>query len=235
MNKNTYASMQSNHYENAASTWDLNNRDPVVGSFDQHNNWPDYDEYLFKHCINFNSCLDFGCGPGRNIVKYNDKFKIFDGVDISQTNLDNAAKWLNANKCPTEKTNLIKCNGYNLEEISDNSYDVVMSTIALQHICVHEIRQSYFKEFYRILKNEGTFTAQMGFGNGHPMSVGYYENKYDATSTNSHCDTRVEDPIFLEKDLYDCGFVDFQYYIRPVGPGDSHSQWIFFSVHKRVS
>ena len=48
MNKNTYVSMQSNHYENAASSWDLNNRDPVVGSFDQHNNWSDYDEYLFK-------------------------------------------------------------------------------------------------------------------------------------------------------------------------------------------
>ena len=105
MNKNTYVSMQSNHYENAASSWDLNNRDPVVGSFDQHNNWSDYDEYLFKHCINFDSCLDFGCGPGRNIVKYNNRFKIFDGIDISQINLENAIKWLDFHKCSREPNN----------------------------------------------------------------------------------------------------------------------------------
>lgn len=28
--------------------------------------------------------LDFGCGPGRNIVKYNKRFNRIDGVDIAK-------------------------------------------------------------------------------------------------------------------------------------------------------
>jgi hypothetical protein len=73
----------------------------------------------------------------------------------------------------------------------------------------------------------------MGYGTGHPLSVSYYENKYDATETNSRCDTRVEDAAYLEKDLLECGFVNFKFYIRPVGPGDVHSQWIFFNAQKK--
>lgn len=235
MKDTRYSSMQIDHYEQTAAGWTPENRNPVVGSFDEHNDWVDYDTFLFKDCINFDSCLDFGCGPGRNIVKYNSRFKTFDGVDLSQTNLDNALKWIQTNNCSIEKTKLIKCNGYNLENIQDNTYNVIISTITLQHICVHDIRMNYFKEFYRVLKPDGIFTAQMGYGVGHPMSVSYYENNYDATETNSRCDTRVEDPTQIEQDLSQCGFVNFKFYLRPVGPGDVHSQWIFFNAQKKLS
>ena len=46
--KNKYTDMQKIHYEAEAAKWSLDNRDPVVGGFDQHNAWPDYDEYIFK-------------------------------------------------------------------------------------------------------------------------------------------------------------------------------------------
>ena len=37
----------------------------------------------------------------------------------------------------------------------------------------------------------------------------------------------------LEDDLLEIGFTDFQYKITPVGPGDFHPNWIFFSVVKK--
>jgi ubiquinone/menaquinone biosynthesis C-methylase UbiE len=231
---NKYTKMQKDFYEESASGWSIENRDPVVGSFDLHNNWVDYDKYLFKdiNLTDLKSCLDFGCGPGRNIAKYNKLFSQFDGVDISKNNLNNAKKWLEYNDCDIEKTNLILCNGLDLDNISTNSYDVIMSTICFQHICVHEIRKNYFKEFYRVLKNNGKITIQMGFGSGHPKSVDYYANNYDALETNSGCDTRIEDPLSLEKDLLEIGFNNFKFYITDTGPGCAHSNWIFFNAEK---
>jgi predicted SAM-dependent methyltransferase len=69
-----------------------------------------------------------------------------------------------------------------------------MSTIVLQHICVYEIRYNYLKEFYRLLKNDGILSIQMGYGDGHPNTRNYYDNYYDASTTNSGCDVKVTNP-----------------------------------------
>lgn len=231
---NKYTKMQKDQYDKEANNWSIDKRDPVVGSFDLHNQWKDYDNYLFRD-IKLNndmSCLDFGCGPGRNIAKYNNLFSRFDGVDISEINLKNAELWLMHEKCSLEKTNLILCNGTDLENINNDTYDVLMSTIAFQHISVYDIRKHYLKEFYRVLKKNGHLTMQMGFGFGHPYSVDYYENHVNATLTNGGCDTRVESPQQLEKDLYEVGFKDFKFYITSTGPGDGHPNWIFFNCTK---
>lgn len=127
---------------------------------------------------------------------------------------------------------LYKNNGVDLSFIPDDCYDVVFSTICLQHICVHDIRFSLVKEFFRVLKSGGSFCAQMGFGNAHPRTVGYFENHYDAKDTNSGCDTRVDSPSELQSDLESIGFKDFTFDLRPVGPGDGHSGWIFFRATK---
>ena len=227
--------MQQNQYDADAVNWTVQNRDPVVGSFDQHNNWADYDEYLFrdiKYPTEYLLLLDFGCGPGRNLVKYNRKFFRLDGVDISQKNIDNAKNWIDYNKCKLGK--LYKNNGVDLADISSDEYDVVMSTICFQHICVYEIRKNFLREFYRVLQPKGILTMQMGFGGkeaGYP-TAGYFENNYDALKTNSGCDTDIMNPDDLKKDLYEVGFKNFNYYVRPVGPGDSHRFWIFFNALK---
>jgi ubiquinone/menaquinone biosynthesis C-methylase UbiE len=230
---NKYTKMQYEHYQTNASKWTISDRDIVVGSFDSHNNHKDY-ELLFKDLDTKNMvALDFGCGPARNIVKFWGRFERIDGVDIAQNNLNNAKIWMRHNNIDDSEINLYLCNGTDLSIINDQSYDVVFSTICLQHICVHSIRYNYFKEFYRVLKNGGYVTAQMGYGLNSPLSVGYYENYIDATSTNRGCDTRVEDPSELQKDLEEIGFTNFQYTIRPVGPGDTHPNWIFFRAQKQ--
>ena len=33
--------------------------------------------------------------------------------------------------------------------------------------------------------------------------------------------------------MKEIGFENFNYYIRPVGPGDGHPNWIFFNATKK--
>jgi ubiquinone/menaquinone biosynthesis C-methylase UbiE len=202
-----------------------------VGSFDGHNNWPEY-ENLFTRLENQNKLigLDFACGPGRNIVKYNDRFKRLDGVDISPINIEKARSYTSKQGI---QTNLFVSNGVDLDIIQTDTYDFVMSTIALQHICVHEIRYKIMEDVYRVLKSGGMFTAQMGYGFPSPMTVGYYENYYDAKVTNRFCDVCIENPTQLKNDLEKIGFIDFEYIIGNVGPGDCHPNWIYFSALKK--
>lgn len=221
--------MQKRHYEQQASQWNLNNRDPVVGSFDLHNRWPDYDLYLFPYTT-YGHALDFACGPGRNIVKFNNRFEIIDGVDISETNIQNAKTYIKANNI--EIPNLYVCNGKDLQIIGNDLYDTVFSTIAMQHICVWQIRYGYFQEFYRILKSQGRIAIQMGYGGSSRPHSSYYDNNYTALTTNGGHDVSIENPQQLEKDLTSLGFVDFKYTIAATGPGDFHKNWIYFSAKK---
>lgn len=230
--KQEYARMQRNYYEGQADIWSLENKNPVVGSFDKHNEWKDYD-LLVEGIENAGEkkCLDFGCGPGRNIVKFDKYFGQIDGVDIAQGNLDKAKVWI-AENGTNPKADLILCNGYDLSNIDDASYDVIISTITLQHICVYSIRFNYFREFYRILKDNGYLRIQMGIGQSLRAKHGYYENYYDANMTNGAHDCRIDTPCQVRTDLEVIGFTDFEYKIRPTGPGDGHQAWIFFSARK---
>jgi len=234
MQNNIYTEMQKNQYENDAANWALDNRDPVVGSFDAHNQWDDY-ELLFKDISNTENkvMLDFGCGPGRNLVKYSDKFNRIDGVDIAENNLKNAIEYIKSNNLDMNKHKLFLNNGFDLKSITSGTYDVVMSTICMQHICVHEIRYNLLKEFYRVLLSGGIITIQMGYGTPSPASVSYYDNNYDAISTNRGCDTTIESTDQIKTDLEKIGFVDFNYTITSTGPGDCHPNWIFFSAIKK--
>ena len=204
--ENKYTKMQLEFYNEEASRWSELNREPVVGSFDAHNDWQGYDN-LFINIDNPNDkiALDFGCGPGRNLVKYKGLFNRFDGVDMSPINIDKAKQYTFRNGITNRK--LYVNNGIDLDVISNEQYDVVFSTICLQHICVYDIRKSYFKEFHRVLKDGGMVTIQMGFGANSPQTVGYYENYYDATGTNRRCDVCIESAEQLEKDLYGLSIV----------------------------
>lgn len=228
---NKYTQMQLNQYNSEASKWFITDPNHVVGTFHQHNDWEDY-KYLFDQIENPKEkiALDFACGPARNIVKYTSMFKRMDGVDISPINIEKAKEYLEQSNIYNYK--LFVSNGINIDVVPSEDYDVVISTIALQHICVYDIRYSIFKDIYRTLKPGGIFSAQMGFGSPSPATVDYYANYYDAVSTNRGCDVCVSSQDQIEKDLLEIGFKDFQFIIRPVGPGDVHPNWIFFNAKK---
>jgi SAM-dependent methyltransferase len=227
----------------AAQCWNLNNKDHVVGSFDAHNKHGDYDTYIFdpiyNHCFKSDEMhrriFEFGCGVGRNIEHlYNDDFRdneiisYVDGADISSVCLEKADEWLHHNGVPMDYYNLKEINGYDLNNFNSDTYNAVYSTIAMQHIPRHDVRLSLFKEFYRILNDTGMIAIQMGFGPGKKLSVGYYEN----IVTEDVRDTRIEGTDELRADIEKVGFKNFEYDIRPVGPGDGHPNWIFFRAWK---
>ncbi len=206
--------------------WTIEDRGHVVGSFDEHNAWKDYDDFLFKDVETTGKiALDFGCGPGRNIVKFANIFKRIDGADIGAGNLENVKKWTLANNI--EAPTLYKINGYELNNVPNDKYDIVFSTIALQHIPVYEVRVSLMTDFYKVLKTGGYFCAQMGFGGWKYGGAGYYDNHYEGGK-----DTNIDNVEQIKGDLEKIGFKDFNYDIRPVGPGDGHANWIFFRVKK---
>lgn len=227
--KEKYLEMQKNYYNTDAVRWNLNHRDPVVGTYDSHNVWTDYDNFLFKNfTTNDLVALEYGCGPGRNIVKFNNRFKRIDGVDISAECIEKAKINLEANHIPIP---ILVSNNGELIPFQDNTYDVVFSVICLQHICCHEIRYNIMKEVYRVLKPGGKFCFQMGFG-GCDDSVNYYDNDFDAKATNGHRDVTIENEDFLKNDLANLNFKNYLSDLRPTGPGDRHKNWIFVQVEK---
>lgn len=229
---NQYSVMQRVQQDDEASKWSMEYKDYIAGPFEAHNLWPDSQLFLFQGLdTKPNSrALDFGCGFGRCISLYRNVFSIIDGVDISSIGLEKAKEFL-SNEGITNNQ-LYLSNGTDLRNIPSDYYDVVYSIICLQHICVHDIRLSLMKEFFRVLKSGGCFTAQMGYGKNHPKSVDYYDNCWEANGTNGSMDCRIEDVNQLESDLKTIGFENFEYWLRPVGPADIHEQWIFFRAYK---
>lgn len=228
---NKYTFMQRNHYDNEGRTGNMNRENHMF-----HNDNPDYWNILtndtkddsFKNKIG----LDFGCGCGRNVMNLIERFKRMDGVDISSELIKTCKENLSIMGYDSERTSFYTCDGISLNIFDDNTYDFIMSTIVLQHICVYEIRYNYLKEFYRILKNGGMISIQMGYGDGHGNTRNYYDNYYDAQSTNSGCDVKISNPEQIIKDLVDIGFVDVTYHLRPPY-SDTHSQWIYVKAFKK--
>lgn len=229
---NDYLDMQKHHYENEATLWSRFNRDPVVGSYDAHNVWTDYDNYLFKGFDTKGKiALEYGCGPGRNLIRFKNRFARIDGVDIATNNLKKAVENISANGITDY--NLYTCDGKSIP-IGNDIYDVVFSVICLQHIASHSIRFQIMKEIYRVLKPDGYFCFQMGFGGKDAgyVTCGYYDDAFDAQGTNSAHDTVVMSTEQLSNDLEKIGFKNYQFDIRPTGPGDSHKNWIWVQVKK---
>jgi ubiquinone/menaquinone biosynthesis C-methylase UbiE len=227
-----YIVMQRDFYERRATLSDFSRevRDhDVVGPYHDHNAWPDYDDFLMRG-LEGGVAMDFACGPGRNIVKYHDRFARIDGADVCRQNLKNAE--VNLARSGIASPNFYWTSGSDLGDAPSDEYDLVFSTIALQHIAVHEIRTAIFRDMFRVLKPGGSISIQMGFGPGKPGSVDYYANAYDAQATNGSADTRVESPDQVRADLEAIGFEAFEHWIRPTGPSDMHPNWIFFRAKK---
>jgi SAM-dependent methyltransferase len=229
-----YRENQHSFWNEIARTWSVQNKNPVVGWYNEQEAHEDYNTILFDGIETEGKVvLEYGCGPGRNIIHYSRtpwNFKRIDGVDISKKNIDNA--WLNIQSSGglLPFTPKLWENDGSTIDVEPGSYDIVFSVICLQHINRHSIRQVVFQEVFRALKPGGWFTAQMGYGPGHQRSVGYFDEPDQYDGANAH-DVRVENWQDLENDLDVAGFEGFRYVLRPTCC-DEHPQWIWFQVQK---
>lgn len=225
--QNQYTLMQKAKYSSGTS------------NHDEHNSNPDYWDILLKDTLDSSrwkgkSALDFACGKGRNVVNLHKlcSWSTVDGIDISQANIDYCKETYK-----DIKSKWYCNNGTTLQELQDNTYDFVMSTIALQHIPVYSIRRSLISDILRVMKPGGIFTFQMGFGKGLDDVLGrpkssYYEEAVNAGGTNSDHDVRVQSVEEIEKDLVDIGFADIKTVIRPAYSDIGHPEWIYVNCKK---
>lgn len=247
LKNNKYSKMQKDYYNDISNryqdnkketlVWD-NDTDPIrndgtAGEVVGLNEFFNSCEFLFNRIDNHDEkvALDFGCGPGRNISLYSNLFSRIDGVDICDENIDFCRKIATKRSIDSIFYN---CNGYDLSEIERDTYDVVMSFITLQHICVYDIRLNYLKEFNRVLKSGGLLEIQMGYGDTQsPDAVSYFENYYEAETTNGGADVIIKDPQNLIDDLESAGFEQIEYTIETPRYFSNHDdRFIFVSAFK---
>jgi len=106
--------------------------------------------------IRFRRALDFGCGVGRVTQALANHFDRCDGVDISPSMLETAARYnRHAGKCQ-----------YHLNEttdlglFADSTFDFVYSVLVLQHMAP-EYAKAYLRELVRVLVPGGLLVFQM--------------------------------------------------------------------------
>ena len=208
-----YAAMQKSFYD-----W-LGAEHPVavVGHYDFHENFP-YETYLlFEYGdvrkpifpdFSQRRAFDIGCGEGRMVRRMRSFFGQVDGADISQAMVEHA-------RASTPGSSFWVTDGLSAGDAPSAAYDFAYCTISLQHICVFTTRDLIVQDVRRILKPDGKATFQMLFSREYPFlplgpprehdggvsqpfirdreRVGWFEDRTDATSTNSGCDALIGD------------------------------------------
>ena len=223
---NQYTHMQKSAYAGGTS------------NHDEHNTNPDYWDILLsdlkdKEKWNDKIALDFACGRGRNVTNMFNlcDWKRIDGIDISESNIQ-----YNKEEFKTQSSDWYCNNGVDVSDLKDNEYDFIMSTIALQHIPVYDIRKNLITDLYRTLKSGGLFSFQMGFGSDLESPLGfrvsYFQNYYDAKGTNSVCDVRIQNQEDVINDLTEIGFVNITTEIKEAYSDSGHPQWIYIKAYK---
>lgn len=188
--------------------------DPIVavGNYEWHQEFPYEQNLLYingdttKPLVSkFDKALDFGCGTGRMVERMSKLFSVVEGVDISENMLNYAKKHLS--------NTFYLSSGFDIGEAGNNEYDLIYSTIAIQHIPCRTIRNMIFKAMREALNEDGVVSLQLAYRedcNYKDSHSFYNEDNYDAKGTNSMCDVIIN-PCSVN-DLV----IDFNEYFKEV-------------------
>lgn len=228
-----YLTMEKRHYAAlvARSSYDTeafttsNQDELVVGTYALHETFA-YEQWLIGGLRRLPGAvaIDYGCGPGRMLIRLAPFFARVDGVDISPELIEVAARRCANLPAPPR---LYVTPGDSLPADTHAVYDFAFSVICLQHICVHSIRARILQGLFDALKPGGVLSFQMGYGPGHANMVDYESDYVEAAATNGVNDVGVLHPSDLAGDLARVGFTRLAFALTPTGPGDRHGAWIF--------
>jgi SAM-dependent methyltransferase len=157
--------------------------------------------------------LDFGCGFGRWIQAFDPYFYRIDGCDISPFLVNITQQFVQRHNF---NSTIYQVNYEQLEGIPDNTYDMIYSVTVFQHIPIHILRMSYFKEMLKKLKSKGHIAIHIGTGElfisqpERAQKADYYDNLFDVRWTNSKYDVEILDTNFLIKDLESLGYMNVE-------------------------
>jgi ubiquinone/menaquinone biosynthesis C-methylase UbiE len=146
MKKKPFESEFNKYWNNQADFWAKN----IQSSNDVFRDLLSLPAFLkFIGNIKDKKVLDVGCGEGYNTRRFAQKGALITGVDLSKKMIQNAQK--------EEKRKPFGIKYYNtswsdLSPFKDNSFDIVLSTLALMDGPGYE---EALKKFYRILKPAG--------------------------------------------------------------------------------
>jgi 2-polyprenyl-3-methyl-5-hydroxy-6-metoxy-1,4-benzoquinol methylase len=229
-----YQRMQKKAYASYTKTFE-DSKVLCVGAFDEHERYP-YEDYLLEHYSQpRDRALDFACGMGRMMNRMLHRFDYVAGVDLDARNVEYAGKYLRDKGWDSHRFAVHQTDGISVKTGDGIRYRFVYSTIALQHIAVHEIRRRIFADLKALLEPNGQCCFQMGFGldNG----VHWLDNRYGARRTNAGLDVSIPSldhlPV-IEKDFLSLGFSKVKFEIKesphPELNASYHPNWIFIHL-----
>jgi ubiquinone/menaquinone biosynthesis C-methylase UbiE len=208
-------------WDSEADYWSIYSKDYLVDFYKNvHDKDIDYFYLLFQNEQTKNGrALEYGCGWGRNIKNFSNKFKYIDGCDISKNQIQKAKGYL----YNVENYSLFLTDGKTIEK-SENYYDFAYSTLVLSYITSNYVRDCIFKEIYRVLKPAGKFALQMGVDpiispELSEISSIYTYNQENLSDIFNRLDIEKEDNI--KNTLSSIGFKNYSSRITDI-KNDSH-------------
>jgi ubiquinone/menaquinone biosynthesis C-methylase UbiE len=117
--------------------------------------WNDFFNNWRQYGVITESCLEIGCGAGRITKQLARSFGTVYATDVSEDMIIYAGKAVNA-------SNIRYCltDGLKLPH-TDQSVTSIFSTEVLQHLDGQKVVFSYFKEFFRVLKFQGSLMVHV--------------------------------------------------------------------------
>jgi len=142
--------------------------------------------------------LDLACGMGRTCKWVAPHVEEYVGVDFIPEMIEKAK---NYNK-EFKNAKFVLNDGKTLSILNSDYFDVAYSELAFQHM-VKSVQESYVKEIFRVLKNEGVFYVQI------PRLEYYKDKTYSRTKKET-------DELFQKFSITYENTTDAYYYIKAV-------------------